>query len=124
MEAADNFPEQRNDIQLALQKQQGDKIKSKIKKLLQGIDGNSSGKVKSEVFRELLALHNVNISEKNWSQLRASCSVRKGPDHDNLIHYKDALPLIALNMEVADPLERDWIVRTRKSVPNGGVTFS
>jgi len=76
------------------------------------------------VFRELLALHNVNISEKNWSQLRANCSVRKGPDHDNLIHYKDALPLIALNMEVSDPLERDWIVRTRKSVPNGGVTFS
>jgi len=34
MEAADNFPEQRNDIQLALHKQQGDKIKSKIKKLL------------------------------------------------------------------------------------------
>ena len=34
MEAADNYPEPRTDIQLALDKQAGDKIKSKIKKLL------------------------------------------------------------------------------------------
>lgn len=27
--------------------------------------------------------------------------------------------MIAMNMEVGDPLNRDWIIRTRKSVPGG-----
>ena len=31
--------------------------------------------------------------------------------------------MLALNMELGDPLERDWIIRTRKSI-SGGMTYS
>lgn len=78
--------------------------------------------MKLEVFKELLSLHSVNISDKNWGILKSNCSVRTGPNHDKLIHYKEALPMLALNMEVGDPLNRDWILRSRKSVP--GKTYS
>ena len=31
--------------------------------------------------------------------------------------------MISINMEVGDPLHRDWIIRSRKSMPGGG-TYS
>ena len=104
----------RDEVQMALTKQQGDKVKSKIKKLLQNVDANGTGTIKMDIFKEILQLHNVNLTSKNWGILKASCQVRTGPNHDQLLHYKEALPMIAMNMEVADPLMRDWILRSRK----------
>lgn len=54
-----NVNGQSDNIKKVLDKQQCDKTKQKIKKLLIQIDGDKTGCVKLEVFSQILALHKV-----------------------------------------------------------------
>ena len=56
-------------IKMALEKQQCNKIKLLVKKLLMQIDGEKTGQVKSDVFQSILALHNVILSEDSFKKL-------------------------------------------------------
>jgi len=62
-------------IKQVLDKQQCDKIKQRIKKLLIQIDHDKKGFVKAEVFKSILDLHKVVFGQTSMQRLVRSCSV-------------------------------------------------
>ena len=77
------------------------------------MDNSQATTVKLEMFKQILQLHDVRLSEKSWDQLRHLTVVRmRGEDQ---IKYKEALPLLQLNLNLADPLSKEWVVRQQMS---------
>ena len=62
-------------IKQVLDKQQCDKTKQRIKKLLIQIDHGGNGFVKAEVFKSILDLHKVVFGQTSMQRLVKSCSV-------------------------------------------------
>ena len=93
-----------------------DLIKQKIKKLLVQIDSEKNGTVKVEVFAQILALHKVILGKVNLQKLQRVCRAAHVPAINNsgeqVIIYRQALQRLSIDLEVDEPLMREWVVRT------------
>jgi hypothetical protein len=69
--------------------QNGNKIKSKLKKLLVQLDQTKLGFVSIEAFFQMLELHEINLRNDDRLKLKKLCETRS-----NMIKYKDAMALI------------------------------
>ena len=95
-------------VKQALDKQECNKIKLKIKQLLSQIDQEKKGSVKMDVFATILQLHKVTLSQQSLASLKRECSMQGYP---NEIRYRDALQRLTLNFEVDEPMMKEWIIR-------------
>ena len=110
------------DLKLVVEKQKADKIKQQLKKLMQQLDQDRSGNLKAEAFETVLGLHKVRLSKEGIATLLRECKPRNnvtGTKNDCLC-YRDALQRISINMEVDEPMMKEWIVRSYK----GGKEYS
>ena len=92
-----------------------DKIKQKIKKLLVQIDSEKNGAVKIDVFAQILVLHKVILNKVNLQKLQRECRAAHIPQVNNsgeqVIIYREALKRLSIDMEVDEPLMKEWVVR-------------
>ena len=59
----------------------------------------------------MLGLHNVRLSKEGLAVLLKECKPVTGNKTDT-ISYRDALQRISINMEVDEPLMKEWTVRS------------
>lgn len=88
-------------------------MKTQIKRLLYNIDDGSTGYVKFQVFKQLLDLNKISLSQKNFEKLRLNHrAVPKAGagDYTDLIDYKEALRSIKPNLDKDEPLLKEWIL--------------
>jgi len=57
---------------------------------------------------EILSLHKVILSQQGISKLQRECSV---PGQHDQIKYRDALQRLTINIEIDEPLSKEWVVR-------------
>jgi len=74
------------------------------------VDTNNTGLIKLDVFRKLLNLHKIILSDLSFTKL-CECSQAKS----GLINYKVALGRLTVDLEVDEPIMKEWIVRTGPS---------
>ena len=101
-------------LKLVADKQQCDKTKQQLKRLLIQLDVDKSGSLKAEAFETVLGLHNVRLPEKGLATLLRECKPVTGAKN-GLIDYREALQRITINMEVDEPIMKEWIVRSRRT---------
>ena len=100
-----------------LDKQKCDRIKVLVKKLFNNIDEQKTGQVKTEVFNQICSLHNIRLDPQASAKLAAECRPKQSNLTDTIM-YKDALQRITINMDVDEPLMKEWIVR-QPNLANG-----
>ena len=61
-----------------------------------------------DVFQSIMALHKATVSQKGLNALKRQCPA---PGKPGMILYKEALQRLSLNLEVDEPLMKEWIVR-------------
>ena len=103
------------DLKLVAEKQKADKAKAQLKKLLIQLDQDKSGNIKMEAFTTVLGLHNVRLPKEGIATLTRECKPRESVtgSKNDLINYREALQRITINMEVDEPMMKEWIVRAR-----------
>ena len=77
------------------------------------LDQQKSGQVKMEAFETVLGLHNVRVSKESLNTLARECKPKGviNGQNDSLV-YREALQRLSINMEVDEPMMKEWIVRT------------
>lgn len=102
-------------LKKAMDKQQADKVKLTVKKLLKQIDGENKGTIKFEVFSNLLSLHKIRLAPRDLNKLRLQSRAKPkagAGDVTDLIDYKTALRTIDINLDVDEPLAKEWVLKT------------
>ena len=107
----------KEDYQRVLDKQQADKKKQAMKRLFQQIDANKSGCIKQDVFTSILSLQGIIMGPNLLNKVFNACRPT-GVKTGDMVKYKEALSLITINMEIDQPLMKEWIVRTNASNEN------
>lgn len=81
--------------------------------MLHSIDENSTGLVKFSIFQQLLEINKIILSQKNLEKIRlehrAISKIGSG-DHTDMIKYKEALKSIHPNLELNEPLMKEWVL--------------
>ena len=72
------------------------------------IDHEKTGQVKSDVFKSILALHSVILSNESFSRLQRLCSEAGVFDS---VKYREALQRLTINQDIDEPLMKEWVVR-------------
>ena len=102
------------ELKLVVDKQKCDKTKQQLKRLLIQLDPDKSGCIKTEAFETVLGLHNVRLPKEGIATLLRECKPVTGAK-TGLIDYREALQRITINMEVDEPMMKEWIVRSRRT---------
>ena len=103
-------------LKKVLDKQKADKIKLTVKKFLKKIDTEGLGVVKFEVFSNLLGLHQIRVAPKCLTKLRLASRAKPkigSGDVSDQIDYKVALRLLDINLDVDEPLSKEWIIKAQ-----------
>ena len=102
-----NQSDSQEDVKLAQDKQESNRVKQTIKRLMNAIDSEQTGMVKAEAFFMIIKMHKIDLSEVDQARLRADCqsSYKKG-----FIFYKEALQRITIDLNSADPMRNHWII--------------
>lgn len=95
-------------LKQVLDKQQCDKTKQVIKKLLSQIDEGKKGYIKMDVFCQILSLHKVILGQDSLAKLQRLCGV---PGKLDCLNYRDALQRMTINGNIDEPLMKEWVVR-------------
>lgn len=75
------------------------------------MDSQHTGATNLESFKEILSLHKIKTDEKTWRLLHSQCKVDSASNQNAQVDYKKALKLLTINLNVADPLLKDWIIQ-------------
>ena len=94
-------------MKLAQDKQESNRTKQTIKRLLNAIDSEQTGMVKADAFFMIIKMHKIELSEAHQARLRAECqpSYKKG-----FLFYKEALQRITIDLNSADPMRNQWVI--------------
>lgn len=83
--------------------------KIKIKQLLKNIDVEKSDTVNTQIFNDILKLHNIDFKEADKKKIRAKyIQSIKGIDK---ILYKEALANIIIDLTLEEPFKGFWVLR-------------
>jgi hypothetical protein len=74
------------------------------------MDTQQTGAVEFESFKEILNLHKIKTDEKTWKLLQHKSEIETGIKQLSKVDYKKALKLLTINLNIADPLLKDWII--------------
>ena len=102
------------DLKLVVDKQKCDKLKQQLKRLIMQLDPDKSGCIKAEAFETVLGLHNVRLPQAGMATLLRECKPVTGAK-TGMVDYREALQRITINMEVDEPMMKEWIVRSRRT---------
>jgi hypothetical protein len=84
----------------------GNKVKSKLKKLLVQLDQTKQGFIAIEPFFQMLELHEINLRNEDKVKLKKLCETKA-----NMIKYKDALALIQVNKDMEASNQCFWVLQ-------------
>ncbi len=110
------------DIYKAQERQRAHHVKSKLKKLIAQIDVARSGTVNWDVFQQLLDLHKIKLSVKNKQKLYQDARENKTKTLQNLIDYRLALRILQPDLDLDEPLAKEWILLSKDSTQIDTVT--
>lgn len=100
------------DVKKVIDKQKADRKKQELKRLFKKIDSESKGFISAEVFFRLLTMEGILLGLPAQARLLKECRPKAGGvSTTDQIQFRDALKRICINLDVDEPLFKEWVVR-------------
>ena len=95
--------------------------------MLRKIDTEGRGVIKFEVFSNLLVLHQIRVGSKCLTKLRLASRAKPkagSGDVSDQIDYKVALRMLDINLDVDEPLSKEWIIKQSGNTNTSNDSYS